>query len=128
MNDIQSEVYYDKEKWYDNWQKRQVNAQLDTIKSFAKNRQALVLNQLQSHFKLGEFKTLELSVSGPGQVSVHGLPLLKNASVSFFEGLPVLLAAVPKAGGVFMRWSDGETQNPRLIMPESFDALKAEFK
>lgn len=128
MNDIQSEVYYDKEKWYDNWQKRQVNAQLDTIKSFAKNRQALVLNQLQSHFKLGEFKTLELSVSGPGQMSVHGLPLLKNASVSFFEGLPVLLAAVPKAGGVFMRWSDGETQNPRLIMPESFDALKAEFK
>ena len=46
----------------------------------------------------------------------------------FFADNDMLLTAVPLDGGVFVRWEDGSTENPRLVSPVNGSKFTAEFK
>ena len=81
------------------------------------------------HFALGSPAVMELSVSGSGSILVHGLRLdSPSMKVSFFEGFPVTLTALPVDGGIFTGWSDGETAQTRTVLPGEVSSLTANFK
>lgn len=127
MGDIESEINRDMGWWDHNesWFRKQLN----NIKSFAKERPGVVLSELQEFFALGDVVPVTLNTSGNGGVAVHGLVLDRaSMTINFFEDIPVEITAVPNAGGVFVQWSDGVTENTRTIVPGEVNEIEAVFK
>ena len=127
MNEIESEIPRDQKRW--SLSASRMDNQLDDIKSFAQERPGVVYDELREYFELGSPIALSLSVSGPGIINVHGLkidsyPLVVN----FFEGLSVMLEAVPTNGGVWAGWSDGVMEQTRYVSPGEVETLTAVFK
>ena len=127
MSEIESEIPRDQKRW--SVSKSLMNDQLKIIKTFAQERQSIILKQLQEYFKLGETSPVTLSTAGPGRILVHGLPINKpSITVNFFVDLPVTISAETQAGGVWQNWSDGETSVTRTILPSENKNLTAKFK
>lgn len=127
MSEIESEISRDQKRWRLNASR--MNMQLNNIKEFAEDRPDVVYRELQDFFGLGLATPVTLSVDGPGAVLVHGLKLDTNPlRVSFFDGFPVTVTAVPDAGGVWSGWNDGVTEATRTIVPGETKSLTAVFK
>jgi hypothetical protein len=45
----------------------------------------------------------------------------------FFSGNAMELTAVPASGAVFTGWSDGKTENPRIVTPSAGATFTANF-
>ena len=68
----------------------------------------------------GQTYTLTLTVNDPSLGTVMG-------GGSYPAGTPVQITAYPNAGAEFVRWSDGNTRNPRTVRVDSDMTLEAEF-
>lgn len=127
MAEIESEVERDQERW--NLSGSRMDRELDEIKEFAENRPQVILSELIEFFELGKVVPVTLSVEGAGSILVHNLKLDEYPmTVNFFAGLPVIVTAVPQAGGVWAGWSDGVMDATRIIAPEEIQTLVAVFK
>lgn len=127
MNEIESEIPRDQKRW--SLSASRMDNQLDDIKSFAQERPGVVYDELREYFELGSPIALSLSVSGPGIINVHGLKIDSYPlEVNFFEGLSVMLEAVPTNGGVWAGWSDGVMEQTRYVSPGEVETLTAVFK
>ena len=127
MSEIESEIPRDQKRWRLNASR--MERQLEDIKSFAKDRPEVVYDELREYFELGSPIALSLSVSGPGIIKVHGLKIDSYPlAVNFFEGLPVMLEAVPTDGGVWAGWSDGVMETVRSVNPGEIKSLTAVFR
>jgi hypothetical protein len=127
MTEIESEIERDQERW--SYNVGNMNYHLNLIKTFAANRPAEALTEMQNFFSLGDPVPVTLSVEGSGTISVHNLPLdTSSVTVPFFANYNVLLTATAKTGGTFVKWSDGETAITRWINPSEVTSLTAIFK
>jgi hypothetical protein len=99
------------------------------LKSWAEDRDASVLKDYQEEFGLdNNMITVNLNASGNGVVLMEGMNLpSQNYKGKFFSGLQMELTAVPAAGAVFTGWSDGVTDNPRIVTPKDGDTFTAKF-
>ncbi len=73
--------------------------------------------------------TLRLTVSAGanGSVSVTKGDAAQELSAVYDAGTAVVLTATPSTGYRFVRWSDGNTSNPRDLTVNATTTLKAEF-
>ena len=73
--------------------------------------------------------TLRLTVSAGanGSVSVTKGGAAQELSAVYDAGTAVVLTATPNTGYQFVRWSDGNTSNPRDLTVNATTTLKAEF-
>ena len=73
--------------------------------------------------------TLRLTVSAGanGSVSVTKGGTAQEQSAVYEAGTAVVLTATPNTGYQFVRWSDGNTSNPRDLTVNATTTLKAEF-
>ncbi|MBR2091635.1 MAG: CotH kinase family protein [Fibrobacter sp.] len=127
MAEIEAEIPRDQKRW--GLSKSRMERQLNTIKDFAKTRPEIVYNELREYFKLGAATEMTLSASGPGTVTVHGLPLdSPTLTIPFFAGTPVTITAEASAGGVWAGWSDGVVEQTRTVLPGEIPSLTASFK
>lgn len=127
MQEIESEIARDQKRWRLSVSKMSGN--LSNIKKFASTRQSVILSELQEFFGLGDATPVTLSVQGNGSILIHNLPLDRSPiEIDFFEGTPLVVTAVPGSGSVWMGWNDGSVEATRIIMPEDYPNLIANFK
>ena len=127
MSEMESEVARDQKRW--NLNASHMKSGLDQLKTFASERQAIVMQELAEYFKLLETVSVTLSVEGGGRILVHGLPLDRpEMKIDFFTGLGISVTAMANGSEIFTGWSDGETSPTRVIMPENGVSYTAKFK
>ena len=127
MNKIKTEIPRDQKRWSLNDTK--MAGQLDSIKLFAKERPANLIKHLREYFKLEETIPITLSVKGNGRILIHNLPLDNtHKTISFFKNFPVTILAEPQNGSVWHKWSDGDTNASKIILPEKENNITAIFK
>lgn len=99
------------------------------VKSYATQRTQTTRNEYREEFGLGDDISVTISADGSGSVLLDGMTLPNsNYTGTFFEGNEMLLEAIPKSGSIFVKWFDGSTENPRMVMPGNGDVYKAIFK
>ena len=124
---VQPEIANDAAFW--NYDVSSMSSNLEKIKNFAQTRQQTIMNEMQSHFSLGETASVTLSAQGNGVIKVHGLALDQSSmTVNFFRDVSVTVTAEPKSGGVFSGWSDGVSDATRTFNPGEVTTLTATFK
>lgn len=127
MADIDGEISRDQERWGHN--ASYMESEYGRMSDFADERPELIVEELKEYFGLSETADVTLSVSGPGQILVHGLPIdVYPMTIKFFPELPVTISAVPTSGGIFAGWSDGETSATRTFVPGENSSFTAVFK
>ena len=93
------------------------------------NRDKSVREEFRNEFDLGKDAPIEIIAEGNGHILVDGMPLPNKAYAgTFFSNNDLMLAAVPEEGASFVKWSDGNTDNPRLFKAEPYSTYKAFFK
>lgn len=100
----------------------------ETMTTWADERDPDVVKEYQEEFSLGSLVSMKLNVEGNGAVLMEGRNLGKSFSGKFFEGMEMELQAVPTDGSVFSSWSDGVTDNPRIVTPTDGATYTAKFK
>ena len=97
------------------------------MKTWATNRDGTVISDYKQKFGLGDMITVNIKASG-GSVLVDGMKLPSSSYAGqFFSGNAIELTAVPAAGGMFTGWSDGVTDNPRIVTPAAGATYTANF-
>ncbi|SHK74829.1 CotH kinase family protein [Fibrobacter sp. UWB12] len=98
------------------------------MKEWAGKRDSKVISEYEEEFGLSGMATVTIAASGSGSVLMEGATLpSKEFKGKFFVGNPILLTAV-SAGGTFTGWSDGVTDNPRLVEPKEGATFTAQFQ
>ena len=99
------------------------------LKKWANDRDPKVLQEYQEEFGLSGTVSVSIGATGYGTVLMEGMKL-PSASFKgkFFGGVKMELKAVPDAGAVFTGWSDGVTDNPRLVSPTDGASFTAKFQ
>lgn len=96
---------------------------------FAQNRTETSKQELANYFGLSNSVSVTIGTSGSGSVLVDGMAVpSSNYQGKFFEGNPLQLTAVVKSGSVFVGWSDGSTENPRMVNVTNGMNITANFK
>lgn len=100
-----------------------------SLKNFAQGRSEKVREEYREEFKLGKDISVTIAAQGNGDVLLDGMKLPENVYTGrFFEGNDMLLSAVPKGGSVFVEWTDGCKENPRLVSPKDGAKYEAVFR
>lgn len=100
----------------------------DYILKNAKGRTESLREEYRKEFGLGADITVTVGAEGNGSVTIDGMKLPRvNYTGTFFSGNDMLLEAVGSAG-IFKSWSDGSTENPRLVSPKDGDKFVAIFR
>ena len=103
------------------------------LKKWATERDTKVLEEFKEEFNVGDMVSMTISSTG-GTVLMEGMKLpgstgnSTNYQGKFFNGLAMELTAVPSGGSVFAGWSDGVTDNPRLVTVKEGLSISAQFK
>ena len=99
------------------------------VVSYAKTRTQGTREEYREEFGLGSDISVTISAQGSGRVLVDGMKLpAASYTGTFFAGNDMLLTAVASAGATFVGWSDGKTNNPRLVSPKDGDKFTANFR
>lgn len=123
-----SEQSRDQQRWPRNQAKYNWSPEGADILRFAQNRTETFRQELATYFGLQGEATVSISANG-GTVLVDGMKLPSSSyQGKFFTGTQMQLQAVPAAGRVFSGWSDGSTENPRLVDITSNVSITAQFK
>lgn len=97
----------------------QWQSHLEIMKNFARERPAVIRQQISEVFHLTGQCHVELIAEG-GSISLNGVS--HAGSGSYFKGLPINLTAVPEIGYVFAGW-EGLGKEPVLEIALSRDTL-----
>ena len=123
-----SERSRDEQRWPRNQAKYNWSPEGADILRFAQTRTETFRQELATYFGLQGEATVSISANG-GTVLVDGMKLPSTSyQGKFFTGTQMQLQAVPAAGRVFSGWSDGSTENPRLVDVTSNLNITAQFK
>lgn len=123
-----SEQSRDQQRWPRNQAKYNWSPEGADILRFAQNRTETFRQELATYFGLQGEATVSISANG-GTVLVDGMRLPSTSyQGKFFTGTQMQLQAVPAAGRVFSGWSDGSTENPRLVDITGNVNITAQFK
>ena len=123
-----SERSRDEQRWPRNQAKYNWSPEGADILRFAQTRTETFRQELATYFGLQGEATVSISANG-GTVLVDGMRLPSTSyQGKFFTGTQMQLQAVPAAGRVFSGWSDGSTENPRLVDITSNVSIAAQFK
>lgn len=99
------------------------------MKTWAENRDNTVVSDYKKQFGLGDMITVSIKASGNGTVLVDDAKLPGTSYTGrFFSGNKMELTAVPNGSAVFTGWSDGVTDNPRIVTPTDGVTYSATFK
>ena len=122
------EKFKQDQKWYKNSCGDGFSKTGSCMKSWAKERDQKVLQEYQEEFGLSGTMSVTIAASGKGSVLMEGMKL-PSASYKgkFFSGVKMELKAVPDDGATFTGWSDGATENPRIVSPKDGDTFTAKF-
>jgi len=125
-DEIAGEIPRDFKRWElkeSKWQ-----TEVSRLKSFAESRQSYVYGHIAQQFNFTGTYMLSLS-SGGGRIFINDLPVYSNSfSGKYFSKVPLKLKVVPPGGMQFLKWSDGNTENPRVLSSDSDLTLTAIFK
>tara|TARA_R110000868_G_scaffold304437_7_gene565052 strand:+ start:25146 stop:29834 length:4689 start_codon:yes stop_codon:yes gene_type:complete len=82
-------------------------SEIETFRTFAKQRQTNAIQHLANQFDLGERVQLNISsnLSNKGKVKLNSFIKNIEASGSYFEGVPITLKAFAPPGYAFKSWS-----------------------
>ena len=119
------------QKWYENSCGHGFDKTGSCMKEWAEKRDPKVIREYEEEFGLSGTASVTIAASGKGTVLMEGAALPNGATSykgKFFVGNPILLTAVPDAGSVFTGWSDGVTDNPRLVEPKEGASFTAKFQ
>ena len=87
------------------------DSKIEAIRSFARQRPAIAMQQVASYFAGSQTAQLQLNLGGSGHVLANHVPLLDSSTNTLLSGVPVTLTAVPEIGQTFAYWvvSNGVT-------------------
>ena len=122
------EKFKQDQKWYENSCGHGFDRTGSCMKEWATKRDPKVLAEYQEEFGLSGTMSVTIAASGKGSVLMEGMKL-PSASYKgkFFSGVKMELKAVPDDGATFTGWSDGATENPRIVSPKDGDTFTAKF-
>ena len=124
-----SERSRDEKRWPRNQSNFTWNPTGDKLIAYAKNRSEKIKQEMVSRFELQNEVTVTIAASGNGKILVDGMNLpSKNYQGKFFSNNELQLTAIAEGGAVFTGWSDGNTDNPRLVQPSAGQTFTAVFK
>ena len=88
------------------------DANIEAIRSYARQRPAIAMQQVAAFFSGGETAQVHLEQGGSGSVLADHVPLLDGSANTLLSGLPVTFTAVPPIGQTFAYWliSSGSTR------------------
>ena len=126
-NEIAGEIARDQKHWQLN--AKYMDESLARMVAFAKERQAVVMDEMMEHFDLEKKCKVEIVSEGRGTIAVHGLALDRsNMQITFFKGVPVTLSAQPSEGATFLGWDDGTKDEVIEILPCRVTRITARFR
>ena len=124
-----SERSRDEKRWPRNQSNFTWDPTGDKLIAYAKNRSEKIKQEMVSRFELQNEVTVTIAASGNGKILVDGMNLpSKNYQGKFFSNNELQLTAIAEGGAVFTGWSDGNTDNPRLVQPSAGQTFTAVFK
>ena len=124
-----SEQQRDEKRWPRNQSNFKWDPNGNNLIAFAKNRSETIKKEMAERFDLENEVSVTIGASGNGYVLVDGMKLpSKNYQGKFFSNNELQLTAVAENGAVFTGWSDGATENPRLVQVSAGQTISAVFK
>ena len=124
-----SERSRDEKRWPRNQSNFTWDPTGDKLIAYAKNRSEKIKQEMVSRFNLQNEVSVTIAASGNGKILVDGMNLpSKNYQGKFFSNNELQLTAIAEGGAVFTGWSDGNTDNPRLVQPSAGQTFTAVFK
>jgi len=123
------EKFKQDQKWYENACHKGFDRTGSCMKEWAGKRDPKVIEEYQEEFGLTGTASVSIKATGNGYVLMEGAKLpSKDFKGKFFVGNAILLTAVPESGASFIGWSDGVTDNPRLVAPTEGASFTATFQ
>ena len=124
-----SEQQRDEKRWPRNQSNFKWDPNGNRLIAYAKNRSETIKKEMVERFDLENEVSVTIGASGNGSVLVDGMKLpSNNYQCKFFSNNELLLTAVASSGTVFTGWSDGSTENPRLVQVSAGQTITAIFK
>ena len=124
-----SERSRDEKRWPRNQSNFTWDPNGDKLVAYAKNRSEKIKQEMVERFDLEDEVSVTIAASGNGKILVDGMSLpSKNYQCKFFSNNELQLTAVAESGAVFTGWSDGNTDNPRMVQPSAGQSFTAVFK
>lgn len=113
---IDEEMQYHRPRWYQDYANWQYN--VDVLKNFGNFRQVVMRNHILQQFNLTKTQTILLDVSdeNAGNIRINSIiPQTYSFSGVYFEGVPVTVEALPKAGYKFVKWEGSNLTSDRIL-------------
>ena len=100
------------------------------LKEWSIAQDSIIREQFRAVLGLGEDIHLTFNVEGNGKIRMEDFDLPKsNYTGTFYANFPILLTAIANDKSVaFKSWSDGSTENPRIIEPSTDSVFVAQFE
>ena len=106
----------DQERWPRNQSNFTWDPTGNSLVAYARNRSETSRQEMADRFDLQNEVNVTITASGSGIIKVDGMKLPStNYQGKFFAGVQMQLEALPATGRIFAGWSDGSTENPRLV-------------
>ena len=114
-NIIANDIYFETERWDSDTLTWQDNIQ--SIKTYAINRQNVVKQQLTNYFSLQEEGEIILESTAGGYIKLNSISINNFPwSGHYFKNIPIHIEAIPNPGYIFKEWEFEQIyQNPITI-------------
>ncbi|MDO5576512.1 MAG: CotH kinase family protein, partial [Fibrobacter sp.] len=112
--EIEPEIKKDRKLWYPEKSYAQWKQCVERLKTYGNERGEYIYTFLQERFGCGDMHSVNIS-SGNGTVLVNDMSIDGTLNGTYFESVPLRLTAVPPGGMKFVKWSDGDKENPRKL-------------
>ncbi|MCQ2122753.1 MAG: CotH kinase family protein [Fibrobacter sp.] len=96
---------------------------------WAESRDEKIYDEFEKEFGLSGTVSVTISANGKGSVEIEGRKISGSTyKGKFFAGNGIMLEAKAGDGAMFTNWSDGSTDNPRLVEVSDGASFTANFK
>lgn len=96
---------------------------------WAESRDEKIYGEFEKEFGLSGTVSVTISANGKGSVEIEGRKISGSTyKGKFFAGNGIMLEAKAGDGAMFTNWSDGSTDNPRLVEVSDGASFTANFK
>lgn len=96
---------------------------------WAESRDEKIYDEFEKEFGLSGTVSVTISANGKGSVEIEGRKISGSTyKGKFFAGNGIMLEAKAGDGAIFTNWSDGSTDNPRLVEVSDGASFTANFK